>query len=527
MRLHPLSAVAHALRRGVVTAGGVFFLSGALGVVLPDGSGDAVTLLVPLAFLLAAGYQVAYYYRFEYDLTADTLDIASGVVGRKEREIPYRRVQNVDLTESVFHRLFGVAVVRVETAGGSETEATLDFVSAGEARRLQREIRERRAAVRGERERTTEPEAESAGETSKAGEVTEATEPAVEPETGQTDAGPDRIFRLGEGELLVLSVASFRRTGVFLLAIGFPLVRDALLGVVARVTGVEVDLATLTQTPDLLFVTGLVAVVLGAAGSWAVSAALTFTEYYGFTLGRQGEDLVYDRGLLQRYSGSIPTDKVQTLTITENVLMRALGYAGLTVETAGYSPGQGGQDGSQAAVPLARHERTLALARDIEPFGDVSFTRPPRAARRRYAARYLLAVLAVTAVFAAVARIVGNFSLWVTPLALVPVVPVAAHYKWKHRGYHAGEAYFATRTGFWRRRTRIVPYYRLQTVVRARTVFQRRLGLAHLTADTATSSGAGGTATAYDIDAADARRLFGAARERLQASLGVRPGTAD
>ena len=59
----------------------------------------------------AVAYEVAYYRRFEYELTADTLDIRSGVISRREREIPYRRIQNVDVSRSVLQRAIGVAAV--------------------------------------------------------------------------------------------------------------------------------------------------------------------------------------------------------------------------------------------------------------------------------------------------------------------------------------------------------------------------------------------------------------------------------
>jgi len=526
MKLHPLSAVTRSLQRGLLAASFVFFAFGMANVAF-SGAADRTGLilgLLPVAFLAGIAYQVAYYYRFEYALTPDTLDIDSGVFGRQEREIPYRRVQNVDITESIVHRILGVAVVRVETAGGSETEAKLDFVAADEARRLQGEIRERRAAARGETRTGTDTEDETTGQPEDVADEAAAGETPVREHGPRADAGTSTpIFSLGSGELLALSVASFRSASILLLVVGFPFVQDLVVGAAVSVTGVDLGPGAVTSTPDIALVAGLIAVFLAVLTSWVLSAVVTFTEYYDFTLGRQGEDLVYERGLLQRYSGSIPTDKIQTLTVKENLLMRTLGYAGLTVETAGYSPGQGnGQGGPQAAIPLAHRDRTLSLARELEPFADLEFSRPPKRARGRYVVRYLLVVLAVTAVFAAIGQVVGEFALWFTPLLLVPLVPVAAHLKWTHLGYDAGEEYFVVRSGFWRQTTRVVPYYRLQTVVRERSIFQRRLGLAHLTADTATSSLLGRRdATAFDIDDAEAQRLYEHNRDRLQASLGL------
>jgi putative membrane protein len=58
-------------------------------------------------------------------------------------------------------------------------------------------------------------------------------------------------------------------------------------------------------------------------------------------------------------------------------------------------------------------------------------------------------------------------------------------------------------------------------------VFQRRLGLAHLTADTATSSLLGRRdATAYDIATEDAARIYEIQRDRLQTSVRKRAANA-
>jgi putative membrane protein len=540
MKLHPLSAVARGLRRGLLAASFVFFLFAMGSNFLPD-SGQYfsfVFVLFPLAFVAGFGYQIAYYRRFEYELTADTFDISAGVFGRKEREIPYRRIQNVDITESIFHRLFGVAVVDIETAGGSETEASLDFVAATEARRIQEAVRERRQTTGTDVDRQptdAEMDRQPAGADANRQPAGTDMQPTNQqgdqraPETATTGpaaaerepSAPTLLFALDIRELLVLSLTSFRAASILVLIFGLPIVRDVFVNIVAQVVGIDPDLSTLGQRPDLALFAGLVTVVLGILSAWALSAVFSFLEYYDFTLSRRGEDLVYERGLLQRYSGSVPTDKVQTLTIEENVLMRWFGYAGLSVETAGYSPGQqqsGG--GSQSAIPLADRERTLSLARSLEPFGDLEFTRPPKRARRRYAVRYSLVVLSLLGALWGIAQLVTGFTLWWLPAGLLPLVVPAAHLKWRHRGYAAGDDQFVVRSGFWRQTTRVVPYYRLQTVFRERTIFQRRLGLAHLTADTATSSRLGSRdATAFDIEAEDARRLYERTRERLQASI--------
>ena len=495
MRLHPLSVPYRTLSRGASAALSLFFVGSALsgsGVVPRPLGGLVVPLLVAVGVLATALWQVAYYRRFDYELTADGLEIASGVVSRRQREIPLRRVQNVDISRDVVQRLLGIAALDLETAGGSATEASLRYIGYEEAKRLQREIqRRKREGTSGEAsgERTADAEAER---------------------DASAEAREELLFELAAGELALLSVLSFDLRYFSLLAFG-P--------------------ATLQFVPglsDLAVVGGLTLYVVLGVGLWVVSAALTFARYYGFRLTRVDDELRYERGLFQRFDGSIPLAKVQTVTTTENVLMRRFGYATLAVETAGYGPGQSPSGGSEAAVPLASRERVESLAREVEPFASPTFERPPKRARTRYALRYLLGLGVLVAVLYAVWLFFGRPTVWyapLAPLAFGPLLPLAAHLTWVNRGYDAGADHVVTRNGFWNRTTKVVPYYRVQTVVQTRTIFQRRRRwrLADVVVDTASSASfGGGVALAADLDAADAAELREFVARKLQESLSAR-----
>jgi len=99
-------------------------------------------------------------------------------------------------------------------------------------------------------------------------------------------------------------------------------------------------------------------------------------------------------------------------------------------------------------------------------------------------------------------------------------VPPAAHLKWKHRGYWLGEDHLLTRNGFWSRTVTVVPYYRIQNVIDARTIFQRRWDVATIIADTAGSSSiAGNDAAAVDFATDEAVDLRETLRERLRVAV--------
>jgi putative membrane protein len=477
MKLNPLS-IPYRAGESVVRLAWILVIA---FVSTPELSGPlGIGLLVVVWFVVAVGYQLVYYQRFDYELTEDTLDIASGVVSRRRREIPIRRIQNVDISRNVAQRLFGLARIDLETAGGSSTEASLRYVSTAEAERLQSEIaRLKRGTADGE----------------------ETPEAAVEEE----------LFAITPKELGLLGVV-----GLDLRLLGFVTV---ILPVVFP--AVQRRLGDTFQDP--LFALAATAPLLAAAivaVTAAISGLLAVANYYGFRLARRGDELLYERGLLQRFSGSIPLEKVQTLSISENAIARRLGYASLAVETAGYAPGDAG---SQSAVPLAERQRVMSLAQSVEGFADTDFERPPKRARERYVVRYAIVVALVVAGAYAVDFASSLTFAWYVTAGLFAVVPVAAHLKWVNLGYDVQDDYIVLREGFWTRTITVVPYYRVQTVLDSQSIFQRRRSLATLVVDTAGTSGlTSGQPRALDIDAETAERLRESVADRLQDALARR-----
>ncbi len=476
MNLHPRS-VPYRVAEDSLRLAGVFGFAviasvggGSGGIDLPQAAA-----IVAVGIVASAVWETAQVRRYAYEVTPDTFDIRSGVFSRREREIPFERIQNVDIAQNVLQRALGIAELRFETAGGGATEARLRYVDRREAVRLQELVSDRKGG-------------------------------STDRDPGATD---DILFELGRRELGVLGVtsANFRLLGV--IVVGLSLVAPP----VAR---------AVSPGADLLLLVGPGVALAALAILWVASGLQAVFRYYGFRLLRHEEELRYQRGLFQKYTGTIPLSKVQTLMIRENVLARALGYASLAIETAGYAPGQDGSS-VESAVPIAERNRVFGLARTVEDIGDPEFTRPPKRARRRYLVRYSLLVGGLTAALGAIQVATGELPTWYYAAGLIVLVAPAAHLKWTHLGYHVGEDHVITQAGFWTRRITIVPYYRVQTVSSSQSIFQRRRNLETLVVDTATSGGFwGGDAVALDIDAGTAEELRESVHDRFQAAAAGR-----
>lgn len=425
---------------------------------------EAAAVILTGSFLLFSSILTWFYLvwrNYEFEVTEDNFDIESGVLHKKVREIPLKRIQNVDIRRNIIHRILGIAKVNLETAGGKLTEASLKYVDFEEAKSIQKRVRRL-----------------------KQGLEEEAEEKEIEP-----------VFEISNKELTILSLTSISGKAV---AAAFGLL--------------SVSGAFFSQIQSVLGTAGFIIAMLSFLGviifSIVGSSVTNFSRFYNFKLYRRGDSLEYEHGLLSRSEGSIPLEKIQIVSIEENPLKRLVGYATLKVETAGYGPENQENTGAEVAVPLAEKERILELSKEVIAHEGFEIQKISEKASRRYFGRYLMASGIISFLILAASYL---FNLGFNPIYLLTLVPVsgaAAYLKYVNKGFYEGKEFFYTRNGFWNRKTSVVPYYRIQTLLQQETVFQRRLNLSTIVLDTAGISVFGSNPKVTDLDFEVSKNLF-------------------
>ncbi|MFI7617877.1 PH domain-containing protein [Nonomuraea terrae] len=122
-----------------------------IGVVALWGSGLALVTLtvmwwrdapwwlvapVPVPLVSMIAYEALRWSKTRYRLTAEHLELKTGLLVRRHRSIPRGRVRSVDLTADPMHRLLRLAVVRVGT-GHRESSSKAAAVSLNALRRAE------------------------------------------------------------------------------------------------------------------------------------------------------------------------------------------------------------------------------------------------------------------------------------------------------------------------------------------------------------------------------------------------------
>jgi putative membrane protein len=475
-RLHPFT-----LLFATLGIGRVFILPALLGTASVAGGdlGRIVTWILPILAGPALATAIGKYLTFRFFLTDDELIIESGVLLRRRRVIPLARVQTIEVRQTTLQRLCGVAQLRVETAGGDRTEATLEVLGVRDAEAFRAALTARRHAV------DTTAEAPAAGTV---------------------------LARLSPGTL-ALAGATANEIGFFLalLAGAYQLLDELPARLPLPGTVDPATLAARIEALDpLLFALAAAALLLGLG--WIFSIAGAVIGYHGFTLERAAGELHARYGALARREATAPLQRIQALRIEESFLRRPLRLAALRIETAGAAPGQHQPGNAELFLPLARADDLPRLAAAVLPGFDLQAVefRPvhPRA-RRRVFFRYSALLGAAAAALA-----VAVHPLGLALLALLPGAYLLARLEYRARGYALLPGYVAARAGLINRVTWIIPRTRIQTLHLRESPLQRRHGLATLVVDTA-AGGRRGVAEIVDLGKDEAASLLTELAERV------------
>ena len=124
-----------------------FFL---IGFILSSNvSGYLSSLLLPIlyviTFIIVVGeiYARMAYNRWFYEFTDSNLKIERGIIWKRYSNVPYERVQNVDIHRGIIARMLGFSSVMIQTAGfsyggghGMGSEGYLPAISQEEAEKI-------------------------------------------------------------------------------------------------------------------------------------------------------------------------------------------------------------------------------------------------------------------------------------------------------------------------------------------------------------------------------------------------------
>ncbi|MCU0711894.1 MAG: PH domain-containing protein [Pirellula sp.] len=475
-------------------------------------SGGIIGLYIGASiFGIAIVFSVIRYFTFRYQVIGNEFHVQQGLVFRQQKAIPLDRIQNVDSVQNIFHRLLKVAEVRIETASGSEPEATMRVLGLSQLQQLRESLRKANL--------------NATADSSFEDRFVEAGQAVQEPRTDQVvlEISPKQLIHLGllsnRGQVLagiVLGYLIQGPTSSFIPAWLNPFrsfenvdsmnrdsVRNAIRGVSSDAGGAIASLGGYyRQLGNVgLVLVGILCFFVLVGIFRLFSAVWHVLRFYGYRLTIQGDSLHVDCGLFTKISATIPRDRIQVISVNQTWLMKFFGFVSVQLETSGGSEASS-DDATQTVgrkwfIPIMKAtELTRVLATlnreliwtpadyDWQSLSEKAFARTCRWP-------IFIGIIIVTIGIAMYAFLKNNAGLWVAIWGGIGAV-VLTLVEWKQsksRKYARVDRYFVYQTGVFRKITSICFLDRVQSIQLSQSPFDRRWGMATLHFDTAGSGG--------------------------------------
>ncbi|MER1958060.1 MAG: PH domain-containing protein [Solibacillus sp.] len=480
-KLHPIAAIIHVVKalKDLLIPIVIILVANGGNINLDYRSEDFFGEMVPLLFLVVILLWTIFsglikWWTFVYWFEESELRVEYGLFVKKKRYIPFDRIQNLNYKEGIFHRIFKLVEVQVETAGSKngKPEAELTAVTRVAAD----EVEQRMKRAKQKQQPIEESEQQSIEETP--------------PSTF--------IHKMKVPELLLLATTS---SGIGVVLAGV----FAVVSQFAEFIPFDSIYDELAFLMKYSFVVVAILIALGLLLTWVISVGLTFLNYYNFTVSKEQERLIITRGLIEKKRVTIPLNRVQAIKIVENPFQQLLGLASVAVESAG-GGFSGEADKKIILFPLIAKKEALAPLSALFP--DYDFTLMPQVVPPKKAQPFFYRIDFVWLV-----PLIGLVSYFFYPyglLSLLLVVPILLLGKWQFKttGYTLFDHQIMIQSRMISRVTFFAMKKRIQVTQGRQTYFQKRREIG--TAKIIVMSGmTGASASVRHVEQQEVERILG------------------
>jgi len=296
------------------------------------------------------GYAALAWRMTAYAVDDDAVHLRKGILFRQQRHARLDRLQAIDVRQPLLARLFGLAELRLEVAGGSDSGVAIGFLKEADAQHLRADLLARAAGVKASHGTAAAGVGAAAAQPAPAGGSVPDDGPDAlltgAPEAPRDEAGPEDDVAPEAPERTVYEVPPTR-----------------LLLSLLRMPGVWIGVLALVGVGVAVFLTREVSVLFSALPAILGVGGYIFQRFageFGFRAALSPDGIRLRHGLLETRAQTIPPGRVQAVSLTQGPLWRGPDWWRVKVNVAGYGGGEG-QQGEQQHVLLPVGPREEAL----------------------------------------------------------------------------------------------------------------------------------------------------------------------
>ena len=288
-------------------------------------------------------YRILYYKTSGYELAETEIKCKRGVLFRKQSVLEYTRIHAVNKKQNLFHRIFGIAVLTVDSGSTNtshqaeitviEKNSTVDFLMA---------------------------ELNSAKECGRKETVEKPKEELLLSEN-------DSLYSFTSAKKMLYTLINIAST-VFFTAIFAAL--TILVLSVCKLMSKQDFLGTWGQYFTYAALISVGAMLLFSIVSFIGCMIYSFVGYYKFSVTKKGGNILISYGLLEKHTNSFSYDRIKAVKFSQSLVQRLLGFATVKLEVIGYTVNSGEDNKNSdigVLVPFCKYEETREILNRILP----------------------------------------------------------------------------------------------------------------------------------------------------------------
>ena len=276
--------------------------------------------VIYLCFIL---YRILYYKTSGYELTENEIKCNRGVLFRKRSVLDYRKVHAINKKQNIIHKLFGIAVLTVDS-GSTNTSHQAEITIIEKEKLVDALLMELNVRKEGGRRNVESPQ----------------------PKDEVLLSEEDRLYSFSSGKKLLYTVISIASTAFYTAL--FAILAILILGLCKLMIQQSFP-GSWGQYFLYAFLTMLGAMLVFCIISMIGYLIHSFVEYYKFTVTKSGKDIQISYGLLEKHTNTFSYDRIKAVKISQSLVQRILGFASIRLEVIGYTVNSG-DDNKNAAL---------------------------------------------------------------------------------------------------------------------------------------------------------------------------------
>ncbi len=394
------------------------------------------------------------YFKFYFYIKNEELVIEKGVFQKSKINVPFDRIQTVNLQQNPIHRFFDVMALEIDTAGSAGNELSIKAINRKNAEEIRSFLLEKSRLAKAEKGIEGD-------------EVTEGVASIVQKETSLLNLSISDLLKIGIGQ------NHFRRA---LIIVGSLF---AAMEYARTIIGASFE-TQIKEVAGLVagsaFLIALIAVPLMIAGSILLTLIQTVLRYYDLNFLKTQRGFKVVAGLLTKREQSANLTKIQQIAWSTNPVKMIFNLFDLKLSQA-------------ASVVVARKQSFYVpgcYAHQIEAVQETYF--PGVSAvdfemhgiHRSIMWRRWLYIGLLPAAFAFLGVYLSTEALSIFPIFWIIIVFLYQYRYWKKWNYGISEEGIRTSSGVIGTQWDLLLWYKIQSVKIKQTIYQRRKGLCDL-----------------------------------------------